>query len=75
MMSSRFKPIAVRQNRSLGNAAWHALNAAEPAWLRFVEMIEAMAGLRGDDEIGTKARDVAQQMHELREVLRSWRES
>jgi hypothetical protein len=71
----RSRSVADRQKRVLGNTAWHALSTAVPAWLRFVEAIEALGALHGDAMVGPKARDVAQQMHELSEVLRLWAES
>jgi hypothetical protein len=66
------KPIATRQARGLVNSAWHSLGQAEAAWVRFVETIEAMAAVRGDVEMGPKVRNMAQEMHEFREVLRLW---
>jgi hypothetical protein len=61
-----------RLSRSLVNSAWNSLGQAEGAWVRFVQAVEPLATMYGDAEVGTKARDLAQQMHAFRGVLRSW---
>jgi hypothetical protein len=61
-----------QQTRGLVNSAWNSLGQAEAAWVRLVQAVEAMAAVRGDVEAGVRARNIAQQMHEFREVLTSW---
>jgi hypothetical protein len=61
-----------RQSRSLLNSAWNSLGQAEAFWVRFVHSVEALGGMHGDVEVGTRARNLAQQMHEFREVLTTW---
>ena len=63
---------ASRQSRSLLNSGWNSLGQAEQAWLRFVQTVEALGVMHGNAEVGPKARDIAQGMHEFREVLTTW---
>jgi hypothetical protein len=62
----------LRQSRGMVNSAWNSLSQAEAHWVRFVQAIEALAAMHGNVEIGPRARDIAQQMHEFREVLTTW---
>jgi hypothetical protein len=61
-----------RRSRSLINSAWYSLTKVEPEWLRCVQAIEALAATRGDAEIVKKVRNIAQEVQEVREVLRTW---
>ena len=63
---------SLRQSRSLINSAWSSLGRAEAAWVRFVQAVEALRGVHGDVEVGSRARNLAQQMHQFREVLMAW---
>jgi hypothetical protein len=64
----------LRATRGLAHSASHSLDQAEAVWLRFVTAVELLASVHGDAEVGGRARDIAQQMHAFREVLRSWTE-
>jgi hypothetical protein len=37
-----------------------------------VQAVEALGVVRGDIDVGIKARNIAQHMHEFREVLALW---
>jgi hypothetical protein len=65
-------PATSRKARSLINSASNSLAQAEVAWVRFVQSVEKLGVMRGDVEIGPKARNLAEQMHEFREVLTAW---
>jgi hypothetical protein len=54
------------------NSAWNSLGQAEAACVRFVQAIEPLAVMHGNPEVGDKARSLAQQLHEFREVLTTW---
>jgi hypothetical protein len=72
MKAARTMAVSLRQTRSLLHSAWHSLGRAEVAWVRFVEEVEALGVVRGDIDVGIQARNIAQHMQEVREVLTSW---
>jgi hypothetical protein len=61
-----------RLHRSFANKAWNSLKRTEEELVRLVEAIEALGVMRGDVEVGVKARNIAQQLYEIREVLTCW---
>ena len=63
-----------RSARSAGNKAWAALGRAESAWADLVSALEILAPLHGDQTALPAARDLAQEMHAFREVLKGWGE-
>jgi hypothetical protein len=72
MEATRTMAVPTRQTRALVNSAWNSLGQAEAAWVRFVQAVEALGVVRGDIDVGIKARNIAQHMHEFREVLALW---
>jgi hypothetical protein len=40
--------------------------------VRFVQAVEPLGVMHGDAEVGSRARDIARQLHEFREVLATW---